>query len=461
VDDADDEVIRGRIGQVAGGRWTLERLLGTGGMAAVYAARHVDGRVAAVKVLHPEMSLRKDVRERFLREGAAANTIGHPGVVQVLEDGTADGSTYLVMELLEGETLSDRVRRLGASFPPEEMLGLLDAVLDVLAAAHGKGIIHRDLKPDNLFVMTDGRIKVLDFGLARLLDDVPGSFKTKTGLALGTLPYMAPEQALGRRAEIDGRADLFALGATAFRILAGRKIHEAESEAELLMAMASKPAPPLKSVAPQVPDGLCSIVDLALAFSRDARYPDAPTMQSDVRAVQSGQAPPHAASRIGAREEATRADLPAPVVVPAQVAGDLGGSMAPSVSGVALSSPGSIVPSPASKKPPPLVVALLAGGALVMVLALALGAVYLLGGSKPQALPAPEPGGDTPAEAPGERGASATTEADRKRREASAEQTRREAEQQREAQKRAQERTQERQPGAKSDKARGPKWKHK
>ena len=259
--DADDAFAARIVGQTVGGRWRLERLLGTGGMAAVYAARDGAGNVAAIKILHPEMSLRHDVRERFLREAYVANKVAHPGAVQVLEHSTDDsGSTFLVMELLEGEPLGSRVRRLG-QLPVPELVEYLDQILDVLVHAHEQGIIHRDLKPDNLFVTNEGRVKILDFGLARMLDDVPGDFKTRTGMALGTLPYMAPEQALGRRSEIDGRVDLFALGATAFRILAGRKVHEADSEAELLIAMASKPAPPLASVAPEVPRGLCAVVD--------------------------------------------------------------------------------------------------------------------------------------------------------------------------------------------------------
>jgi serine/threonine-protein kinase len=178
-------------------------------------------------------------------------------------------------------------------------------VLDVLAAAHAQGIVHRDIKPDNLFITEDGRVKVLDFGLARLLDALPGDQRTRSGLALGTFPYMAPEQALGRRAEIDGRADLFSLGASAFRILARRRVHEAESEAELLIAMASKPAPPLASVTTGVPEGVCRVVDLALAFAKEARYPDARTMQGDVRALLAGEPPPYATSRAAARSEPT------------------------------------------------------------------------------------------------------------------------------------------------------------
>jgi len=300
-----EEFVTERVGRVIDGRWRLLRAVGAGGMAAVYEAQGPAGEAVAVKILHPEMSVRRDVKERFLREGQAANRVQHPGAVQVLEHGTsADDCVYLVMELLRGETLADRVARHG-TIPAPEMLRVLDEVLDVLVAAHAQGIVHRDIKPDNLFVTETGRTKVLDFGLARLLDALPGDYRTRSGLALGTFPYMAPEQALGRRDEIDGRADLFSLGASAFRILARRRVHEAESEAELLIAMASKPAPPLASVATGVPEGVCRVVDLALAFSREARYPDARTMQSDVRAVLRGECPPYAAGRAAARNEPT------------------------------------------------------------------------------------------------------------------------------------------------------------
>ena len=307
--DSDAEVAAARIGRTVGSRWRLESVLGLGGMAAVYQARDPNGTIAAVKILHPEMSAKVEVRERFLREGYAANKIGHPGVVQALEHGE-QGDVFLAMELLEGETLRARVRRHGR-LPVAEVLDYAEQILDVLVAAHAQSVVHRDLKPDNLFVTNHGRIKVLDFGLARLLDGVPGQHRTRTGVALGTLAYMAPEQALGRRAEIDGRVDVFALGATLFRVLSGRRVHEAESEAELLMAMASRPAPPLASVAPDVPEPIAQVVDLALAFSRDARYPDARTMLGDVRALRAGSLAPYASARLASRDEATRADGPA------------------------------------------------------------------------------------------------------------------------------------------------------
>ncbi|HET9959285.1 MAG TPA: protein kinase [Polyangiaceae bacterium] len=293
-----------RLGELIG-RYRLERVLGAGGMAVVYAGRTPEGAVAAIKVLFTDMNVRRDVRERFYREGYLANSIQHPAVVRVLEHGeTQDGVAYLAMELLEGETFAARAQRLGA-LGVAELLEVADQVLDALIIAHQQGIVHRDLKPDNLFLTRDGQVKVLDFGLARLLDALPQDRRTRSGVALGTLPYMPPEQALGRRAEVDARVDLFALGATLFRLHSGRRIHEAESDAELLMCMASKPAPPLSSVLPSAALGFCQIVDLALAFARDARYPDARTMQSDVRAVRAGQSPPFASQRLELRDQKT------------------------------------------------------------------------------------------------------------------------------------------------------------
>ncbi len=283
-------------------------------MAAVYAGTDASGLEAAVKILHPEIGMRTEIRDRFMREGYVANRVDHPGVVRVLEHGAIDDwSAFLVMERLHGESLGERVSRHGIP-PTPELLDFLDQVLDVLAVAHAAGIVHRDLKPDNLFVTTAGTIKVLDFGIARVLDSAPNDVRTRTGMAMGTLPYMAPEQALGKRSEIDGRVDIFALGATAFRILAKRRIHEADSEAGLLVAMASSAAPPLRSVAPEVPEDVAAIVDLALAFNRDARYPDVRTMQADVRAVRAGGKPTFANARVRSRDEATRPELAAAVL---------------------------------------------------------------------------------------------------------------------------------------------------
>lgn len=307
------ELAKRRLGSVVGGKWTLETVLGAGGVGAVYKAKSASGEGAAVKILHAELAHKSDVKERFLREGTLANKVGHEGALRVLDQGTTtDGAGYLVMELLDGETLTQLLRKDGP-IGTKELFGYLDQVLDVLVAAHAQGIIHRDLKPDNLFLTVSGQLKVLDFGLARRLVDIKGSFKTKTGLALGTLPYMAPEQALGRRTEVDGRVDLFALGAMAFRVLARRKIHEADSEAELLMKMASSPAPPLARYAPNLPQGVHQVVDMALAFSRDARYPDARTMQQDVRDVLAGRPPRYATVQQTERDYQTRVGVAPPL----------------------------------------------------------------------------------------------------------------------------------------------------
>jgi eukaryotic-like serine/threonine-protein kinase len=287
---ADEEAAHERVGRILNDKWMLEKLLGVGGMGAVYAARHIrNGARAAVKVLHPDLARSEEIRTRFLQEGRAANGVGHPGVVQVIDDdrvadGPDAGATYLVMELLDGESLEDRIER-APRLTERELLEIADAVLDVLAAAHARGIVHRDLKPENLFLAKDpakgnARWRILDFGLARLLD---GNVITHRGIAVGTPAYMSPEQAAGRREEIDGRTDLFALGATGFRVLTGRRVHEGDSPVEVVLKMGSLPAPRLRDVAPNVSERVAKIIDRALAFRRDDRYSDAATMRADVR----------------------------------------------------------------------------------------------------------------------------------------------------------------------------------
>ncbi|MEQ9317554.1 MAG: protein kinase, partial [Polyangiaceae bacterium] len=279
-----------KVGSVLKSKWTLERLIGVGGMAAVYAARHRVGTTAAIKILHPEVARSTELRLRFEREAMAMGKLEHPGCVKVLDiDVTKDGSPFLVMELLEGESLKERCARDG-HLPMPELLRVTDEALDVLAAAHGEGIIHRDIKPDNLFLTADGTVKVLDFGIARMRE---GAAMTMIGERLGTLPYMPPEQVKG--SNIDARADLFALGAVMFRIIAGRRVHDVKTESEMVVAMSSEPAPALSSVCGTVPEGVARVVDRALAFSAADRYPDARTMQGDVQALRRGEEPAFAA----------------------------------------------------------------------------------------------------------------------------------------------------------------------
>ncbi|WP_437572744.1 serine/threonine protein kinase [Sorangium sp. So ce542] len=293
----DELELQRRIGTVLCGKWTIERLLGSGGMAAVYVGVHKIGRREAIKILHPEIARVPELRARFYQEAQAVNRFVHPGAVEIHDiDTTADGCPFLVMELLDGESIATRARRLGR-VDMAELLGMVDGLLDVLDAAHAHGIVHRDIKPDNLFRTRDGRLKVLDFGVARVRQAATDFVRTRTGTTLGTVAYMPPEQVRGD--EVDARADVFAVGATMFRLITKRRIHEAESDTELIVKMATLPAPPLASVAPETPQGVCAIVDRALAFDRDKRYPSATVMQQDVRAVLAGQ-PPAFALRLGA-----------------------------------------------------------------------------------------------------------------------------------------------------------------
>ena len=275
-----------RIGSTLLGKWTLEKLLGEGGMASVYVARHKIGRLEAIKIMHSMVASSPELRARFEQEARLANRFHHPGAVEIRDiDTTEDGAPFLVMELLDGETLSAIARRSKEPLDVATVLRVADEVLDVLAAAHATGIIHRDIKPDNLLLTKDGPVKVLDFGIARLRVGLSRDVKTHTGTTLGTVAYMAPEQAKG--GPVDARVDIYAMGATMFRLLAGRRVHEADTEAERLAKLMSGTAEPLASVAPRVPPSVCAIVDRALAFDRANRYPDAASMQAEVRAARS------------------------------------------------------------------------------------------------------------------------------------------------------------------------------
>ena len=284
----DDNILawraQGRVGAVLRNKWRLDRLLGVGGMAAVYEGTHRNGKRGAVKVLHLELSMHEDARARFLQEGYVANRVDHPGAVSVLDDDVAkDGSVFLVMELLEGRTLEEISaaqpwRRLGAP----EALAIADQLLDVLAAAHDKGIVHRDLKPENLFLTREGRVKVLDFGLARVRE-AQGARMTKTGSAMGTPAFLPPEQAHGQWDKVDGRTDLWAVGATLFTLLTGRLVHEADNLNKLLLAAMTHPAPAIRSALPDLPKPAAALVDKALAFEPKDRWSDARAMQKALR----------------------------------------------------------------------------------------------------------------------------------------------------------------------------------
>ena len=327
VDDEGIARARARLESVLSGKYRLDRVLGVGGMAAVYAATHLrNANRVAVKVLHRELSIEASLRARFLREGYTANSVGHPGTVRVLDDDTAeDGSVFIVMDLLDGETLDARWERSGLRLGAREVVRLMSDVLDVLAAAHAKGIVHRDIKPENLFLTRDGHLKVLDFGVARLREASPTAHADQ-GAVFGTPAFMPPEQALGRMDEVDARSDLWAVGATAFSLLAGRFVHEGQTPEEMLVRSATESAPPLRTVAPEVPPVLARIVNRSLAFVKADRWPDAQTMreallaaEESIRAGDDGEAD----ADEGAEDEKTRLAMAPEMTLHGEVASPL------------------------------------------------------------------------------------------------------------------------------------------
>lgn len=290
--DSHESRARARIGQVLRGKWRLDSLLGVGGMAAVYAATHRNQKRGAVKILHAEVAAQPDAQQRFVREGYVANSVDHEGVVSVLDDDVSeDGCAFLVMELLKGESVSTVAERWpGQRMPLVDVLQVADELLDILASAHAKGIVHRDLKPENLFLTQDRRLKVLDFGIAKLHELAYGGSKTATGTLMGTPSFMPPEQALGEWSRVDARSDIWAVGATMFNLLTGRTVHDADTMQKLLLAAMTKPAPPIRSIDPSIPADVAAIVDRALAFQQKQRFPDARSMQHAVRGARAAVA---------------------------------------------------------------------------------------------------------------------------------------------------------------------------
>ncbi len=252
-----------RLGGTLLGKWHLDALIGEGGMAAVYAATHRNGARGAVKLLH---SSDPEQVSRFVREGYIANHVEHAAVVRVLDDDIAeDGTPFLVMELLEGKSLEELASEQGGRLPAMEVLRVMSEVLDALAAAHDHGIVHRDIKPENIFVTLDGKVKLLDFGIAHLPEGCgPPSTKTDAGQVMGTPAFMSPEQARGRWELVGPASDVWGVGATMFTLLSGRFVHDEETGPELRAAIFTKSVRSLKEVLPKATPPVVALVDRAL-----------------------------------------------------------------------------------------------------------------------------------------------------------------------------------------------------
>jgi eukaryotic-like serine/threonine-protein kinase len=277
------------IGQTIG-NYLVTQKLGEGGMGAVYLAEHPSiGKKVALKVLHAEFSNNQDIAARFFNEAKAVNDIGHPNIVDIIDFGIIQAGpgreqlVYFIMEYLAGLTLAQLIRA-EAPLPPERALGIALQVADALTASHQCGIIHRDLKPDNIMLLQRGRerdfVKLLDFGIAKLTSDQPGSRRTRAGVLMGTPAYMSPEQCEGR-GNTDHRTDVYALGIVLYEMLVGRVPFIGEGYGEILVQHLTQPPLPLSQYRMMNPH-VEAVVMKALEKRVDLRYP---TMDEMMRAM--------------------------------------------------------------------------------------------------------------------------------------------------------------------------------
>ena len=265
--------------------------LGAGGMGEVYAAEDTKlQRRVALKLLPPEMAGDPERLQRFQREARAIAALTHPNVVTIYSVEEADGVQFLTMELVEGKTLGDIIPEGG--LPLEELLRLAVPLVDAVAAAHQHGIVHRDLKPANVMLATDGRLKVLDFGLAKLKPEVATTETTELATQtltrhhtiVGTAAYMSPEQAEGR--PVDQRSDIFSLGVVLYEMACGRRPFAGDTAVSLISAIIKDTPRPLSEVKRDVPPALDRIVSRALAKAPAARYQHALELRDDLQQVQ-------------------------------------------------------------------------------------------------------------------------------------------------------------------------------
>jgi serine/threonine protein kinase len=266
------------------GRYQLERELGKGAMGVVYQGRDPKiGRIVAIKTMAlSEEFVGKalaDARERFFREAQTAGRLQHPNIVTIYDAGEDHELAYIAMEFLNGQDLTHYCKG-GQLLPVSTVLSIVARVAEALGYAHKQQVVHRDIKPANImFDREHDAVKVTDFGIARITD----ASKTRTGLVLGTPSFMSPEQLTGKK--VDGRTDLYSLGVMLFQLLTGVLPFRAESMADLMHKIANEEAPSLRSVRPDLPQRLASLVARLLSKRPEARYQDGDQLARDLRAV--------------------------------------------------------------------------------------------------------------------------------------------------------------------------------
>jgi serine/threonine protein kinase len=283
------------LGRTIAGKWVLRSLIGHGGMGAVYEAENTAvGNRVAIKFVDPEFATDETVVARFSREARATSAVESAHIVSVFDAGTEDGRPYLVMELLRGEDLGERLRK-SRTVPLSEALHVVAQVLKGLARAHAAGIVHRDLKPDNVFLANSDHdplfAKIVDFGVSKIerprASTMPMAL-TGRGTVLGTPLYMSPEQAQSS-SDVDARADLYSVGAILFECLTGRPPHVGETYEQVILSICMSDAPDVRTIAPEIPEDVAAFVAKALSRDRDKRFLTADAMLDALRAATSGE----------------------------------------------------------------------------------------------------------------------------------------------------------------------------
>jgi eukaryotic-like serine/threonine-protein kinase len=271
------------------GDYQVEALLGSGGMGEVYVARDLRlARQVAIKVLQSYLASDPERLRRFQQEARAAAALNHPNILAVFQLGEHRGAPYLVSELLEGQTLRQRIQ--SGPIPFREAIDLAVQIARGLAAAHEKGLVHRDLKPENLFVTTDGRMKILDFGLAKLIQpNRKEELVTQTGVVMGTVGYMSPEQTRGQVA--DARSDIFALGVVLYEMLSGERAFRRDTAADTMSSILNENPRPLSKLVPNLPGALQRAVQRCLEKNPDNRFQRASDVVSELESLAAARRP--------------------------------------------------------------------------------------------------------------------------------------------------------------------------